>query len=209
MRMRFTTTRSRNRLPDTKQKRSRINRACWTTCALEAEFTNGCLGSVGHLGRRHLAAIVIPAYQDHTRRASVDLLAEATAAYSRGDYTEAKKLYRRAAEQGNARAQSSLASIYSNGKGVLQDYAEAAKWNRRAADQGDVIGQSNYGVMYIIGQGVPQDYVQAYKWFDIAASRNAENREAAEHNRDTIAKRMTPAQIAEAQKLAPEWKPTK
>ncbi len=34
-----------------------------------------------------------------------------------------------------------------------------------------------------------------------------EKRDAAVKNRDIVAKKMTPAQIAEAQKLAREWKP--
>jgi hypothetical protein len=58
---------------------------------------------------------------------------------------------------------------------------------------------------------VEQDYVQAYKWFDLAATKfsagEAEMRAAAVRSRDYVAARMTPAQIAEAQKLAREWKP--
>ncbi len=65
--------------------------------------------------------------------------------------------------------------------------------------------------MYGIGQGVPQDYVQAHMWLNLAASRlpPGENRDLAVKNRDTIAKRMIPAQITEAEKLAREWKPKK
>jgi TPR repeat protein len=54
------------------------------------------------------------------------------------------------------------------------------------------------------GQGVVQDYVSAHTWFNLAA---AQGEEGAEKNRDIIARRMTPAQTAEAQKLAREWKP--
>ena len=50
-----------------------------------------------------------------------------------------------------------------------------------------------------------------FRWFDIAASRNVgndfETRDNAVRNRDTVAAKMTPAQIAEAQKLAKAWKP--
>ena len=60
----------------------------------------------------------------------------AVAAYQRGDYAEAVKWYRKAAEQGHARAQYSLGFMYYNGRGVPQDYAEAMKWYRKAADQG-------------------------------------------------------------------------
>jgi hypothetical protein len=61
------------------------------------------------------------------------------------------------------------------------------------------------------GQGVPQDYAKAYMWYIFAASRfpPGEWRDNAVNNRDIVAKKMTPAQISEAQKLAQEWKPKK
>ena len=47
------------------------------------------------------------------------------------------KLYRLAAEQGNAHARDNLGFVYIDGVGVQRDYAEAAKWFRKAADQGN------------------------------------------------------------------------
>jgi TPR repeat protein len=44
---------------------------------------------------------------------------------------------RRAAEQGDARAQSQLGWFYGSGTGVEQNYAEAVKWYRMAAEQGN------------------------------------------------------------------------
>ena len=127
------------------------------------------------------------------------------------DYGEAAKWYRLAAEQGNLIAQGNLGFMYYTGQGVPQDYGEAAKWYRLAAEQGNATAQSNLGSMYHSGQGVPQDYVQAYMWVDVAASRfpppAKEDRNEAVHNRDIVASKMTPAQIAEAQRLAREWKP--
>ena len=62
--------------------------------------------------------------------------------------------------------------------------------------------------MYDYGRGVPQDYVQAHKWYNLAASNTSgEDREQAVKNRDLIAEKMTSEQIAEAQRLAREWKP--
>ena len=122
------------------------------------------------------------------------------------DYAAAVSWYRKAAEQGAAYAQFNLGVKYDNGEGVPQDYAAAAGWYRKAADQGVAQAQFNLGVMYAKGQGVPQDYVQAHKWFNLAAaSGNAD----AVKNRDFVAAKMTPAQIAEAQRLASAWKPTK
>ena len=54
------------------------------------------------------------------------------------------------------------------------------------------------------GQGVTQDYVQAHMWFNLAA---AQGDEIPRKNRDAVAERMTSEQIAEAQRLAREWKP--
>ncbi len=48
-------------------------------------------------------------------------------------------------------------------------------------------------------------------WFNLAASHFALGpyRDLAVEGRDTVATGMTPAQIAEAQRLAREWKPKK
>ena len=133
------------------------------------------------------------------------------AAYQRGDYATALREWRPLTEQGYADAQFNLGVMYDEGRGVPQDDAEAVKWYRKAAEQGDAGAQYNLGVMYGNGLGVPQDYAQAHMWYNLAASRfpPGEDRDKAVKNRDIVAKRMTPAQIAEAQKLARKWKPKK
>jgi TPR repeat protein len=85
-----------------------------------------------------------------------------------------------------------------------RDYANALQLIRPLAEKGDANAQYNLGVFYDNGLGVPQDKVRAYMWFNLSA---AQGREGAAAFRDLIARRMTPAQIAEAQKLAHEWKP--
>ncbi len=134
---------------------------------------------------------------------------KAIEAIERGDYATAFKISLPLAEQGNADAQFSLGAMYDKGQGVPQDDAEAVKWSRKAAEQGYARAQNDLGVMYNDGQGVPQDYTHAHMWFNLAASRfpPGEGRDKAVKNRDILAKRMTPAQIAEAEKLAREWKP--
>jgi uncharacterized protein len=133
-------------------------------------------------------------------------LEDAVAAHDRGDYATALRLFRPLAEQGHASAQNNLGGMYDNGQGVPQNYAEAMKWYRLAADQGNAFAQSNLGIMYGEGHGVPQDYVRAYMWLNLAAAQGHQN---AVKNLDVAAGLMTPAQIADAQKLAREWKPTK
>lgn len=113
------------------------------------------------------------------------------------------------ADRGEADAQFDLGVMCFDGRGVPQDDAEAVRWYRRAAEQGDAYAQHNLGVMYANGQGVPQDYVEAHKWVNLAASQNIEgfDRKRAAAMRSSLATRMTSAQIAEAQRLAREWRP--
>jgi len=87
-----------------------------------------------------------------------------------------------------------------------RDYATAVRLIRPLAEQGDASAQYNLGVFYDNGLGVPQDKVRAYMWLNLSA---AQGREGAAAFRDLIARRMTPAQIEEAQKLTREWKPNK
>jgi TPR repeat protein len=131
--------------------------------------------------------------------------------YYKGDgvpqsYPDAVFWYRHAAWQGDASAQLSLGLMYYNGQGTLQSYAEALTWFRKAADQGSAQAQINLGAIYANGQGVPQDYIHAHMWLSLAAAKS-ETR--AVELRDIVAAKMTAAQIAEAQKLAREWKLTK
>ena len=120
---------------------------------------------------------------------------------------EAANWYRLAADQGKASAQFKLGVLYDQGIGVLQDYAEAMKWYLKAADQNFAPAQYNLGGMCLEGRGVPEDFVQAHMWFNL--SSQAQDSRLTTQDRDMTARLMTPAQIAEAQKLAREWKPTK
>ena len=119
---------------------------------------------------------------------------------------DAVKWYRLAAIQGFTPAQSSLGDMYDHGLGIPKDYPEAAKWRRMAADAGDRGDETKLALMYYDGHGVPKDYVRAHMWFSLAA---AQGYQAAADGRDIVARHMTAAQIAKAEKLAREWKPTK
>jgi len=118
------------------------------------------------------------------------------------------KSLRKLAGQGDAESQSRLGYMYYQGQGVPQDYAAALKWYRLAAAQGYARAQYRLGYMYAHGEGVPQDQVQAHKWLTLATITftNKPERDEAVKARDKVAADMTPAQIAEAQKLAREWK---
>ena len=72
---------------------------------------------------------------------------------------------RKAAEEGDAQAQSYLGVSYQTGQGVPQDYQEAVKWFRRAAIQNDTVAQCYLGFCFLSGQGVPQELGEAARWF--------------------------------------------
>ena len=118
---------------------------------------------------------------------------------------------RRAAAQGNADAEALLGILYSQGQGVPRDDAEAARWFAKAAARGNAMGQMKTGMCHMCGLGVPMDYLKAYMWFDLAVSRSTGHDQMCNRNlRDTFAAmQLTPAQIAEAQRLAREWRPHK
>lgn len=118
-------------------------------------------------------------------------------------YGQAKKWFEEAAKQGHAEAQVNLATLYLHGDAPPQSAQMALFWFGRAAEQGHVSAFANLGVMYAQGQGVPQDSIQAYMWFLLAATHGDES---SVERYDTLAKQMTPAQIAEAQERARAWK---
>ena len=70
--------------------------------------------------------------------------------------------------------------------------------------QGHPVAQYQIGQAYGVGQGFEQDYVQAHMWVNLSA---ASGYEIAIERRDVFAKLMTPEQIAEAQRLARDWRP--
>jgi uncharacterized protein len=150
-------------------------------------------------------------------------------AHRRGDYATALREWQPLAEQGTAVAQYNLGLLYDNGQGVRKDYDQAhadaqvslgilydygrsipqdfkkaVYWYRLSAKQGNDLAQRRLGLMYERGDGVQKDYVQAYMWYTLGTAGGA-GRGAA--RKDALVKQMTPEQIAEAQKLAQEWKP--
>ena len=80
---------------------------------------------------------------------------------------EAVKWYKKAAELGDARAQSRPGYCYRQGKGVAKDTSESAK----AAEQGDTAGQTMLGVLYERGDGVKKDLEKAVSWYQKAATQ--------------------------------------
>lgn len=121
------------------------------------------------------------------------------------DFAEAAKQFRAAAEQGHARAQSLLAEMYAAGEGVARSHETAAAWYQKAAAQGHEVAQTALSFMYTEGRGVERDFVQALKWNAIVGQQN---QMIAVMFRNHLTYRMNEEEIAEADRLAREWKPT-
>ena len=155
-------------------------------------------------------------------------------AYKNGDYATAMREFKLIAEEeGGAGAQYLVGMMYAMGKGVPKDYKAAFKWFKLAAEGGDLDAHKSLGQMYFDGMGVPQDhqmalkwykrpaerghadaqialggtyaaiedYIAAYMWNEIAATNKQKN---SGQMRNLIESKMTPDQIAEAQKLVRE-----
>ena len=77
---------------------------------------------------------------------------------------------------------------------------------------GHALAQAELGDLHVKGLGqawreaglVELDHVRAYMWYSLAAA-NGDRR--AGYDRADLVDQMTPAQIAEAERLAAEWKP--
>ena len=81
---------------------------------------------------------------------------------------------------------------------------EALEQWRAAVNAGDRRAMLALGRLFMRGVGAPQDYVQAHMWFNLAAGRG--ELEAAKE-RDALAAKMTPQQVASAQERARSWRP--
>ena len=129
------------------------------------------------------------------------------AAFDRGEYAAALKVWRPLAERGNAAAQWRIAGMYRRGESVPQDFAEAFRWHRLAAAKGLAVAQYHLGLMYQTGDGVQRDLLRAYAWYSLAAASFAAgaDRDRSARVRDRVGRRLSPQKLARAQQLARQW----
>ncbi len=113
------------------------------------------------------------------------------------DVAKAAPWARRAAEAGDAWARHLWANMLEFGQGVSPDRVAAMEWYRKAAEQGEPKAQSSLGRL-LAGTGGEGDAVEAYVWLKRAAAQRENN--AILFLADFV-KRLTPAQIAEAEAL--------
>ena len=105
--------------------------------------------------------------------AAADDYGSGLAAFTKGDYGEARKLFQRLADQGNADAQLKLGLMYHYGLGVKENDEVAYDWLRKSALQANAEAQYQLANMYVYGFGVPKGEpdpdLQAVQWYFKAA----------------------------------------
>jgi len=72
----------------------------------------------------------------------------------------------------------------------------------RLAANGCCVSQFFLGLMYLKGTGVLQDYRRAHWWLNVASSQGHHK---ARTQLEKLTRKMSPNQVAEAQKLAQAW----
>ena len=98
-----------------------------------------------------------------------EFLSLADNCYESRDYTRAAEWYRKAAEQGDAKAQYRLGHLY-EGKisgGLAANHSESIFWYQKAAEQGYFFAQDKLGNIY----EERQDYSKALFWYLKASER--------------------------------------
>ena len=116
----------------------------------------------------------------------------------------------KAADAGNAVAESKLADKFQSGDGVQKDLKKAFCWAHRSADHGFPNAWLTVGMSYGMGTGVTKDNIESYKWFYILNSipETAKDPEISKWGKEDaagISRQMTPEQISEAKRRADLW----
>lgn len=81
-----------------------------------------------------------------TTKTKKEMMEDGKSALDRGDAGTAFKIYQQVAATGDPVAQTILAMMYMEGKGVPQNVSSAIDWYKKAADQGYPVAQYNLGL---------------------------------------------------------------
>lgn len=130
------------------------------------------------------------------------------------DEKEAFSLYRAAAQLNDPEGMIAVATFYQKGFGVPVNTKLAIEWFSRAARLGSQTGAFFYAIhLYQGARGahydIKPDNVQSLKWLRIAARSDEDKaiKKAAAAMGLTLATRLKPGQIEQAEKEAEAWKP--
>jgi TonB family protein len=87
-------------------------------------------------------------------------------------------------------------------------YTQTLEFILKSAENSSLFAQFQAGTIYARDGGVAQDYIQAYKWLTLyieGSVNKSDQFQEATVLRDSVAMKMTPPQIVEAERLAGEW----
>ncbi len=183
---------------------------------LQAEAARGDAAAQVNLGVMHVRGEGVP----RNIAKAVDLFRRAAAQgnaaaqvnlglmYANGEgvprnINRAQELLQQAAAQGNADAEVNLGLMHVRGELGPKDLTKAHDLFHRAAVQGQPLAQNNLGLMYHLGDDVTKDQVMAHVWTSLAAQQGVEQ---ALKNRELLASQLSPAELAEAVRIASRWK---
>ena len=135
--------------------------------------------------------------------------------YARGDGVEpngaqAVLWWTRAAQQSHAMAQYNLGFMYGDGLDLPPGPEDALQLPERTARGGPAMAGDGPGPASHDTQTVPQDYVRAYMWLTLASRHGTGAvRDGARQGRVRAERKMSAAELAEARRLAREWRPAR
>jgi len=112
------------------------------------------------------------------------------------DLDVARRFFERAADAGSAGAMDNMGELYTQGIGVEKDDTKALGWFLRAAARGHGLAMCKTGLCFLNGQGTSPDPLEAYIWLQ----KGVENGYNVTDHRDAAAAKLTPDQLAEAEK---------
>ncbi len=87
------------------------------------------------------------------------------------DFELSARLFRMAAEAGDADGMTNLATLYLRGLGVERNAAQALDWFAKAAALGDPVHQMQLGRLYLDGAGGEPDVENGLRWIRRAAGQ--------------------------------------
>ena len=90
-------------------------------------------------------------------------------AFNAGAFEQALVEWKKAALEGDKRAQHALGLLLQSGRGTKPDIAQALKWDEAAAEQGFAPAMNNLAMLYADGLGVKKDQNKAIAYWTKAA----------------------------------------
>jgi hypothetical protein len=106
--------------------------------------------------------------RSHAETSAKEFLSQADK-YRVSNEGKAAELYRKAANMGNAEAETRLAEALFDGRGVAHDAAGARAWLEKAARQGNARAECDLGVMLSSGLDIAEDRANGLRYLQAAA----------------------------------------